>query len=138
VQRQGPIQISYGKEYGTNGVYGSRSHGGHRSGRDEMIIDGKFLDTPDMIGDGNRYYSSSGSDRNYDHHHYHLYRSSDRGNFSKDFKKWKPPNFYGELKNPEDAKAWLVGMNKFFELNEYTKNMNGIITIFNLKGKAYI
>jgi len=50
----------------------------------------------------------------------------------------KPPTFDGDMKNSEDAEAWILGMNKFFELHEYTDNMKSRITIFNLKGKANI
>jgi len=52
--------------------------------------------------------------------------------------KVKPPTFDGDVKNLEEAKAWILGMNKFFELHEYTDNMKAIIAIFSLKGKADI
>jgi len=42
--------------------------------------------------------------------------------FLDEFKKEKPPNFDGDLKNLEYAEAWILGMNKFFELHEYTKH----------------
>jgi len=63
------------------------------------------LDTLDKKGDGHRYYSSSGSHRNYDHHRYHPYRRSDRGYFPEEFKKAKPSTCDGDLKKSEDAKA---------------------------------
>ena len=47
MQRQGPLRISHGHEDGNNGAYGSKSHGGHRLDRDEIVRDGIFLDTPD-------------------------------------------------------------------------------------------
>jgi len=112
-----------------NGAYGSRSHGGYRSNRDEMNKYGRILDTPDKRGDGHMFYSSSNYDMHYDHHHYHTYRSGDRGYFPDEFKKVKPHIFYGYFKNPEDEEAWLLGMNKFFKTG---------INIFNLKGKADI
>lgn len=82
------------------------------------------------------YYSSS--DRYHDCHCYHLYRRRDRGYFMDEFKKVNPPTFYGELKNPKDGEAWLLGMNNFFELHDYIENMKAKISIFNLKGKADI
>jgi len=103
-----------------------------------MIRDGRFLDTLDRRGDEHRYYSSSGSDRHYDRNCYHPYRRSDREYFADEFKKSKLPKFDGYLKKLEDAEAWLLGMNKFFELHEYTKNMKAEIIIFILKGKADI
>jgi len=42
------------------------------------------------------------------------------------------------VKNPEDTKAWILGMNKLFELHDYTYNMKARIAIFSLKGKADI
>jgi len=103
-----------------------------------MIRDGRFLDTSDRRDDGHRYYSSSSYDRHYDRHRYHHYRRNDRAYLLDDFKKVKPPTFDGDLKKPEDAEAWLLGMNKFFELHEYTENMKAKIVIFNLKGKENI
>lgn len=49
-----------------------------------------------------------------------------------------PPTFDGYLKKPKDAKAWLLGMNKFFKLHEYTENMKARIDIFSPKGKVDI
>jgi len=84
------------------------------------------------------YYSSCGSERHHDHHHYHPYRRNDRGCFLDEFKKEKPPTCDRDMKKSEDAEAWILRMNKFFELHEYMDNMKTIITIFNLKGKADI
>ena len=92
----------------------------------------------DKRGSGYKFYSSSGLDRYHDHHRYHPYKRSDRGVFPDEFKKAKPPTFDAELKNPEDEKAWLLGMNKLFELHEYKENMKARVAIFNLKGKAHI
>ena len=35
----------------------------------------------------------------------------------------KPSNFDGEAKQGEDVKAWLLGLRKFFQLHQYTSNM---------------
>lgn len=108
------------------------------SDRDDTIRDGKLLDTLDKRGDGHRFYSSFGSNRHYDRHNYHPFGRSDKEYFPDEFKKSKSPTFDGDLKNSEDEKAWLLGMNKLFELHGHTKNMKAIIVIFNLKGKADI
>ena len=55
-----------------------------------------------------------------------------------EYKKTKPPTFDGEMKKPQDAKAWLLGMRKFFKLHEYSENMKSKIATFNLKGKVEI
>jgi len=102
------------------------------------VRDGRLLDTLDRRDDGHMYYSSYGSDRHYDRHHFHPYRRSDRGYFSNEFKKAKAPTFHGDLKKPKDAEAWILGMKKFFELHNYTDNMKAIGAIFSLRGKADI
>jgi len=98
--------------------------------------DRRLLDTPDRRGDEYQYYYSFGSNRRHDCHRYHPYMSNDRGYFPDDLKKEKPPTFDGDVKNLEEAGAWILGMNKFFELHEYTDNMKCIIVIFSLKGKT--
>ena len=85
-----------------------------------MIRYGRFMDTTDRRGDGNKFYSSYGSNRYHDHHCYHPYRRNDRGYFPKNFKKTKPPKFDGEMKNSQDAEAWLLGMRKFSRLHDYS------------------
>eukprot|EP00253_Pinus_taeda_P032219 PITA_32219 len=66
------------------------------------------------------------------------HRRSDRGYLPNEFKKEKPSTFDGDVKKSEDVEAWILGMNKFFELDEYTYDMKARISIFNLKGKADI
>jgi len=100
--------------------------------------DGGLLDTLDRRRDGYMYYSSSGSNRHHDRHRYHPYKRNDRGYFPDDFKKAKPPTFDGDVKKLEDAEAWILGMNKLFELHEYTDNMKARVAIFSLKGKVDI
>jgi len=103
-----------------------------------MIRDGRFLDMQDRRGDGHMFYSSSSSDRYHGHHHYHPFRRNDRVYFPDEFMKAKPPTFDGYLKKPEDAEAWLLGMNKFFDLHGYIEKMKAKIAIVSLKGKSYI
>ena len=81
LQRKGPIRINHGQEDMINGAYGSRSDGRHKSDRDDMVIDGMFLDTLDMRGDGQRFYSSFGSHKHHGHHHYHPYTRNEKGYF---------------------------------------------------------
>lgn len=98
LQRQGPLRIIHGQEDKTNEAYGSRCHGGHKSDMDDMIENGRFLDTSDRRGDGHRFYSSSGFDRYHGHHCYHLYWRNNMGYFLDESKKSKPPTFDGDLK----------------------------------------
>ena len=46
--------------------------------------------------------------------------------------------FMERWRKSEDTKAWLLGMKKFFELHDYSKNIKSKITTFSFKGKAYI
>ena len=50
----------------------------------------------------------------------------------------KPPNFDGEVKQGEDFEAWLIGLRKFFQLHQYTPNMDARVAIYHLQGKATI
>jgi hypothetical protein len=44
--------------------------------------------------------------------------------------KIKPPNFDGEHKKDEDAKTWLLGMIKYFQLHNYSSQEEGRIEIY--------
>ena len=50
--------------------------------------------------------------------------------------KIKPPMFDGEHKKEEDSKTWLFGMSKYFQMQNYSSNAEGIIAMYQLKGKA--
>ena len=44
--------------------------------------------------------------------------------------KIKTPTFYGEHKKYEDSKTWLLGMRKYFKLQNYFSHAEGIISIY--------
>jgi hypothetical protein len=50
--------------------------------------------------------------------------------------KIKPLTFDGEHKKDEDAETWLYGMRKYFQLHNYSSHSEGIIFIYQLKGKT--
>jgi hypothetical protein len=50
--------------------------------------------------------------------------------------KIKPPMFDGEHKKEEDAETWLLGMRKYFQLQNYSSHAEGRIAMYQLKGKA--
>jgi hypothetical protein len=50
--------------------------------------------------------------------------------------KIKPPIFDGEHKKDEDAETWLLGMRKYFQLHNYYSHAEGIISIYQIKGKT--
>lgn len=83
------------------------------------------------------HHSSSSSRMHYHHRHcHHPYRMSEY--LPEELKKFKPPTFDGEMKKSEYAKAWLLGMNKFFRLHNYSESMKSKISTLSLKGKANI
>lgn len=51
-----------------------------------------------------------------------------------EFHKIKPPHFDGEQE--EAAEAWIINMNKYFQLYEYDNNLKARLAIFQLQGKA--
>jgi hypothetical protein len=59
---------------------------------------------------------------------------------SGEFKKIKPLTFDGESRTSEEAEAeaWLLDMNKYFQIYNYSSNMKVRMAIYNLKGKASI
>jgi hypothetical protein len=50
--------------------------------------------------------------------------------------KIKSPTFDGEHKKEEDAETWLLGMRKYFQLQNYSSHAEGRIAMYQLKGKA--
>ena len=60
-------------------------------------------------------------------------------NHSRDeFEKARPPTFNGEIKNGQEVEAWLLGMRKYFQVQDYSGNMKARVAIFNLTGRASI
>jgi hypothetical protein len=47
--------------------------------------------------------------------------------------KIKPPTFDGEHKKDEDAETWLLEMMKNFQLHNYFSQVEGIISMYQLK-----
>ena len=57
---------------------------------------------------------------------------------SGEFKKIKPPTFNGETEKGEEAESWLSGMNKYFQIYNYSNQLKARMAIYNLSGKADI
>jgi hypothetical protein len=64
------------------------------------------------------------------------YKRSREDELRGEMNKIKPPKFDGEHKNDEDAETWLLGMRKYFQLNNFSSHAKCRITIYQLKGKA--
>jgi hypothetical protein len=52
--------------------------------------------------------------------------------------KIKNPTFYCEHKKDEDVETWMLGMRNYFQLHNYSSHTEGIISIYQLKGKTSI
>jgi hypothetical protein len=50
--------------------------------------------------------------------------------------KIKPRTFDGEHKKDEDSETWLLGMRKYFQLQDYSFHAEGRIAMYQMKGKT--
>jgi hypothetical protein len=64
------------------------------------------------------------------------HRKSGKEELKGEMNKIKPPTFDGEHKKEEDAETWLLGMKKYFQLQNYSTHTEGRIAMYQLKGKA--
>jgi hypothetical protein len=55
-----------------------------------------------------------------------------------EFKKIKLSTFDRESRTSEDVETWLLDINKYFHIYNYSSNMKVRMAIYNLKGKASI
>ena len=114
----------------TRGDSCKRSHVSWRDSRDrvntlEWPTSGSY-DSEKPSGD-----SSSPSHRNKRRRHF-------ENNSRDEFKKERPPTFNGEVKTGQEAEAWLLRTRKYFQVQDYSKNMKERVAIFNLTGSASI
>jgi hypothetical protein len=64
------------------------------------------------------------------------HQKSRMGELKGEMNKIKPPTFDGEHKKEEDFETWLLGMRKYFQLQNYSAHAEGRIVMYQLKGKA--
>jgi hypothetical protein len=62
-------------------------------------------------------------------------RGTIRVNYT-EFHKAKPLTFDGEIRTSQEAKAWVLGMLKWFQLHNYSEELKTRVTIYNLIGNA--
>jgi hypothetical protein len=63
------------------------------------------------------------------------HRKSGKNELKGEMNKIKPPTLDGEHKKEEDAETWLLGMRKYFQLQNYSSHAEGRIVMYQLKGK---
>ena len=61
-----------------------------------------------------------------------------QNNSRDEFKKAKPPTFDGVVKYGQEVEAWILGMKKYFQVQDYYGNMKARVAIFDLNGRASI
>jgi hypothetical protein len=52
-----------------------------------------------------------------------------------DLNKIKPPTFNGEHRKGEEEKAWLLEMKRYFQLHDYSSQVESRIATYHLQGK---
>jgi hypothetical protein len=52
-----------------------------------------------------------------------------------DLRKLKPPYFDGQREREDDVEAWLLGIRNYFQLHNYSSNLEAKITTYHLHGK---
>ena len=70
--------------------------------------------------------------------HMNKWKKCYRNNSCDEFKKERPPIFNGEVKTSQEAEAWLLGMQKYFQVQDYLGNMKARVAIFNMNGRESI
>jgi hypothetical protein len=53
-----------------------------------------------------------------------------------ELRKLNPPSFEGERERKDDAEAWFLGLRIYFQLHNYSSNMEARIATYHLHGKA--
>ena len=65
-------------------------------------------------------------------------RRHEKEELNGEVRKIKSPTFDGENKRGEDVESWLLGMRRYFQLYQYSANLEDRIVIYQLKGKESI
>jgi hypothetical protein len=68
----------------------------------------------------------------------HQRRKQEIDSLQGELRKLKPPSFGDEREREYDAKACFLGLRRYFQLHNYSSNMEAIISTYHLHGKAAI
>ena len=101
----------------------SRPEGSKSNTRRRRKTSGGSSDSEESSGDT----SSSPHKRRRRKHH--------RDRSRDEFRKAKPPTFDGEIKTGQESEAWILGIKKYFRVQDYSGNMKARVAIFNLNGR---
>ena len=109
-----------------SGKYMVKPEGSKSSTRRRRRTASRLFDSEEASGD-----SSSSSCKGKTKRH-HRDRSRD------EFKKAKPPTFDGEGETGKEAESWILGIKKYFQVQDYSENMKPKVSIFSLNGRESI
>ena len=90
----------------------------------------------EVFGDQRKIHSTS--DSSDDNHYTKKRKYKPYEEISREFKKIKPPTFNGETEKGEEVESWLSGMKKYFQIYNYSNQLNAKMAIYNISGKADI
>jgi hypothetical protein len=65
----------------------------------------------------------------------HQIRKQEVDSFQGEPRKLKPLSFKGEREREDDAEAWFLGLKRYFQLHNYSSNLEDIISTYHLHGK---
>jgi hypothetical protein len=65
----------------------------------------------------------------------HQRRRHDLDNLKGELRNIRPPSFDGEREMEDDVEAWFLGLMKYFQLHNYSSNLEAIIVTYHLHGK---
>jgi hypothetical protein len=66
----------------------------------------------------------------------HQRRRHELDSLQGELRKLKPPSFDGEREREDDVEAWFLGIKKYFQLHNYSSNLEAIISTYHLHGKV--
>jgi hypothetical protein len=66
----------------------------------------------------------------------HQRRRHELDSLQGELRKLKPPSFDGEREREDDVEAWLLGIRKYFQLHNYSSNLEARISTYHLHGKV--
>jgi hypothetical protein len=66
----------------------------------------------------------------------HQRRKQEVDSLQGELRKLKPPSFGGEREREDDVEAWLLGLKRYFQLHNYSSNLEARISTYHLHGKA--
>jgi hypothetical protein len=68
----------------------------------------------------------------------HQRRRHELDSLQGEMRKLKPPYFYDEREREEDVEAWFLGLRRYFQLHNYSSNLESIISTYHLHGKDVV